>query len=203
MASNTVTVPLPADTTLPTAPVLSVTDITASTVSLIWDPSVDDGPYVSYQVLLDGSPVVWAGGVTALTVQGLTPSTTYVFAVQGRDNWNNWSPLSNEIIVTTRPSNPNDTTPPTAPTNLTDHGMAAGCEVWLFWTPSTDNEDSQSVIKYDVSVNGRLDHSVIGRDRTILYGDVNGPNTFTVVAVDVAGNRSAPASITLNLVECQ
>jgi chitodextrinase len=201
--SNTVTVLLPADTTPPTAPVLSTTGATASTVSLAWDPSADDGPYVSYQVLMNGSPAVWAGGVTSLTAQGLTPSTTYTFSVQGRDNWNNWSPVSNEVTVTTQPSNPNDVTPPTMPGNLTDFGMTYGCEVWLFWTQSTDNEDPQSVLQYEISVNGRLDHVVIGRDRTILYGDVNGTNKFTVVAVDVAGNRSAAASIAFNLVDCQ
>lgn len=203
MSSNTVTVLLPADTTAPTAPVLSAGDVTASTVSLLWEASIDDGPYVSYQMLLNGSPAVWAGGVTSMTAQGLTPSTTYTFGVQGRDNWDNWSPLSNEITVTTQPSDPNDTMPPTAPTNLTDFGMTSVCEVWLFWTQSVDNVDPQSVLRYEVSVNGRLDHSVIGRDRTILYGDVNGQNVFTVAAVDVAGNRSAPATITFDLVQCQ
>jgi hypothetical protein len=149
---------------------------------------------------VDGGPSVWAGGVTSITIQGLTPATTYTFAVQGRDNWQNWSPLSNAVTVTTAPSNPNDTTPPTPPTNL--YSWEFGCEIWLFWTQSTDDQDAQSVIKYEISVNGRLDHSVIGRDRTILYGDRDGANTFDVVAVDVAGNRSAPASLTLNLAGC-
>lgn len=81
--------------------------------------------------------------------------------------------------------------------------MTHECEVWLFWTQSTDNEDAQSTIKYEIVANGRLDHAVIGRDRTILYGDVNGQNVFNVVAVDVAGNRSTPASLALSLVGCQ
>lgn len=33
------------------------------------------------------------------------------------------------------------------------------------------------------------------RDRTIVYATQAGENTFTVIAVDDAGNRSAPASI--------
>jgi chitodextrinase len=195
--SNTVTVTLPADTNAPTAPVLSVAAVTASTVSLEWEASTDDGPYVSYQILVNGSPSVWAGGATSITIQGLAPSTTYAFAMHGRDNWQNWSPISNEVTVTTEPSNPGDTTSPTPPANLTTYGMVfEDGETWLFWTQSMDNEDPQSVIRYEVFVNGRLDHSVVGRDRTITYGDVPGPNTFTIVAVDVAGNRSAPASIT-------
>jgi chitodextrinase len=198
--SNGVTVTLPGDKQAPTAPVLSVAGVMPSTVSLSWTPAIDDGPYVSYQVFINGAPAVWAGGVTSITVPGLTPSTAYTFSVQGRDNWQNWSPVSNEVSAVTEPSNPNDTTPPTPPANL--RSSEFDCEVALRWTQSTDDEDPQPVIKYEVSVNGRLDHVVIGRGRTDVYGDVSGSNTFGVIAVDVAGNRSAPATLTLNLTGC-
>jgi hypothetical protein len=69
----------------------------------------------------------------------------------------------------------------------------------LRWTQSTDDSDPQSVIRYEVFVNGRLDHAVIGTGRTVVYGDGTGLNEFTVVAVDVAGNRSDPASIMKDL----
>jgi len=49
---------------------------------------------------------------------------------------------------------------------------------------------------YDVYQNGVLDHSTTG-DRTILYATESGENTFTVIAADSAGNRSAPASVTI------
>jgi hypothetical protein len=84
---------------------------------------------------------------------------------------------------------------PTVPSNLSawDFGGLEP-ELWLFWTQSTDNQDPQSVVEYDVFVNGPLDHAVIGRGSTILYGEPNGvANAFTIIAVDVAGNRSAPA----------
>jgi chitodextrinase len=198
-ASNLVEATLPADRTAPTAPVLSLFEASTSTASLKWEPSVDDGPYVSYQVLINGAPSLGAGGGTSITVQGLSPSRTYAFAVQGRDNWQNWSPVSNEITVTTNASDPNDTTPPTPPTNLTTNGMVfQDGEIWLFWTQSTDNVDAQSAITYDVFVNGRLDHRVVGRGTTVLYGDVPGPNVISIVAVDVAGNRSTAASMTID-----
>jgi hypothetical protein len=38
--------------------------------------------------------------------------------------------------------------------------------------------------------------------KTIVYGTFNGLNEFSVVAVDTAGNRSAPATITLSLDGC-
>ncbi len=53
--SNIVTVTVPPDTTPPTTPVLSVTSAGATYVSLSWTPSVDDGPYVWYQIYLHGS----------------------------------------------------------------------------------------------------------------------------------------------------
>jgi hypothetical protein len=55
---------------------------------------------------------------------------------------------------------------------------------------------------YEVYVNDVLDHTITGADRTILYGTIDGENTFTVIAVDSAGNRSAPTTITLILTPC-
>jgi hypothetical protein len=45
-------------------------------------------------------------------------------------------------------------------------------------------------------MNGVLDHTASG-DRAILYATQGGENTFTVIAVGDAGNRSEPASITI------
>jgi hypothetical protein len=69
-------------------------------------------------------------------------------------------------------------------------------EPWLFWEQSTDNVDPQSVIRCDVYVNGVLDHSLMGFGRTIVYGNPGVFNTYQVIAVDSAGNQSAPATLT-------
>jgi hypothetical protein len=50
---------------------------------------------------------------------------------------------------------------------------------------------------YEVYLNGVLDHTAIGTGRTILYATQAGENTFTVIAVDEAGNKSTPASIVI------
>jgi hypothetical protein len=50
---------------------------------------------------------------------------------------------------------------------------------------------------YEVYQNGILDHTVTGAGRTILYATQAGENTFTVIAVDEAGNKSAPASVVI------
>ena len=67
-------------------------------------------------------------------------------------------------------------------------------EINLFWTQSVDNQTPQASIVYEVYQNGVLDHTIIGVGRTILYANQAGENTFTVIAVDEAGNKSAPAS---------
>ena len=45
-------------------------------------------------------------------------------------------------------------------------------------------------------MNGVLNHTTTG-GRAILYVTQAGANVFTVIAADAAGNRSAPASITI------
>jgi chitodextrinase len=200
--SNTVSATLPADTTPPTAPVLSLVDVNPTNVSLAWTPATDDGPYLFYQVFVNGNPDVDAGTSTSAVVQGLTPETRYVLTVKARDLYGkNVSAPSNEITVTTDANNPDDAEAPTAPGNLVGWDMGCG-EVWLFWTESFDNQTAQQDIVYEVYVNGVFDHSIKGTDRTILYGTINGENTFTVFAVDSAGNRSAPAMITIALLLC-
>jgi chitodextrinase len=202
--SNTVTATLPADRNPPTAPVLSVAGMAPSRVSLSWTPSVDDGPYVFYQVYVDGAARVYVpNGGTSADVTGLAPLTTYIFTVAAGDSWNNRSAPSNAVTVTTPASDPNDTTPPTTPTNL--WASDGGCgEVSLYWTQSTDNVDPQAEIRYEVYVNGVLDPTagVVGQGRANFYVTADGDYTFEVVAVDAAGNASAPAVTSEQLTLC-
>jgi len=194
--SNSVTFTLPPDVTPPTKPVVSVTDVGATHVSLAWS-STEDGPNVWFTVYMNGAPVLQGTRDTSATLGPLEPETTYAFTVRAQDFGGNVSPLSDPLSVTTAPSNSNDTTPPTTPGNLTDNGMSfPDGETWLFWEQSTDNVDPQSVIRYDVYANGVLDHSLIGAGSTILYGAPGVSNTFQVIAVDSAGNQSAPATLT-------
>jgi chitinase len=200
--SNTVSATLPSDTLPPTAPVVSVTDVGPTHVSLAWTASTDDGPYVWYQVYLNGSlhSSVDGANTTSATIANLTPETTYTFAVRARDFGQNWSPLSEPVAVTTEASDPNDTTPPTTPANLSDHGMLfEDGELWLFWDASTDDLTPQEFIRYDIYNNGVLDHSTVGYSQTIFYLTPGIVNEVWVVAVDAAGNQSAPATITYDL----
>jgi hypothetical protein len=196
--SNTVTVTLPVDTTPPAAPVVSVTGTTSSTVGLAWGPVADDDhTCCTYRVFANGAPanVQWTGD-RAVTVLRLTAATTYSFTVVAVDPSRNASAPS-AAVTATQPTS--DTTGPTAPDNL--YAFDFGCETWLFWDESVDDVDPQFAILYEVYVNGVFDGAQIDTDRWITYGTQTS-NTFSVQAVDSAGNRSPVSSITLDNQTC-
>jgi chitodextrinase len=194
----TLMVTVPADTTPPsTPPVLSVTGVGSTFVSLAWTPAVDDGPFLFYQIFLNGSLYTNAGTNTSITIHLLEPETAYTFNVRAYDYGPNYSELSNPVTVTTEPANPDDVTPPTTPANLSEEHWGDG-EIHLTWDQSTDDVDPQANIRYNVYVNGILSDVLVGSSFSIVYGDP-GHNTISVIAVDTAGNESAPATITVDI----
>jgi chitodextrinase len=184
------------DTTAPSIPTgLAVGTVTASQVSLSWNASTDDSGIVDlYQVTVSpaaGNVVVT--GATSATVVGLEPSTTYTFAVRARDAGWNFSAYSSGVAATTAAST--DTTPPAAVTDLRI-GHSASCEIVVRWTQTTDDQDPQSAIRYELFDNGIFDPNfahVIGVGRWTSYG-FEGSNTWVLYAIDSAGNRSAPSN---------
>ena len=192
--SNAVTVRMPADTIPPSKPTVTLTDVGPTQASLSLQSS-ENGPNIWFTVFKDGNPV--QGGVTtpSVTIPLLTPATTYAFTVQARDFGGNLSPLSDPLLVTTAPRNSADTAPPTTPENFSQQNW--GCETELTWTASTDDFDGPQQVEYRIFVNDVYDHSLtLGRTRTIVYGTLDGENTFGIVAVDSAGNESQPAEVT-------
>ncbi|HEY2219050.1 MAG TPA: fibronectin type III domain-containing protein [Gaiellaceae bacterium] len=199
---STVTVTLPVDTTPPAAPVVSVTGTTSSTVGLSW-PAVadDDSTCCTYRVTVDGTQASpdslhWTGA-RSVTVLRLAASATHSFSVVAVDPSHNASAPSATVTATTPAST--DTHGPTAPGNL--HASDFGCETWLFWDQSADDVDPQYALRYEVRVNGVLDGAQNGIDRWITYG-TQASNTYSVVAIDSAGNPSPISSITLDNQTC-
>jgi hypothetical protein len=204
--SNTVVATTLPDVTPPTAPVLSVPNVSPSQVWLSWTESTDDIPYSTpgYTVYVNGAPATGLNWINhrEASLRHLAPSTAYTFKVAARDGGGNVTD-SNTVSVTTLPST--DTVPPSAPRNLRidiDQGCA---EVWLAWDQSTDDVDPQSSIEYEVYVNGGL--SPLGVDtgvgRSFVYGTNHGLNSFVVKAVDRSGNTSAASNtVTAELWPC-
>jgi chitodextrinase len=96
-----------ADTSAPTAPGSPhVTAHTSSSVALAWTASTDNVGVTGYRIrrITGGTATVVgtvAGGVTAFTVTGLSPSTAYTFDVQALDAAGNVSPSSSQVTATT------------------------------------------------------------------------------------------------------
>jgi hypothetical protein len=98
-------------------------------------------------------------------------------------------------------SSTGDVTPPTVPAGLHAQTFGTGDgETEVQWTASTDNATPSGLLSYEIFLNGNLDHAVgSGLTKTTLYSEVGVLNRIDVVAVDGAGNRSAPASVEVDL----
>jgi hypothetical protein len=136
-------------------------------------------------------------GEREVTVLRLSAATTHSLSVVAVDPSRNASEQSVPVSATTPPTT--DTTGPSAPGNL--YAFDFGCETWLFWDQSVDDVDPQYAIRYEVFVNGVFDGGATAIDRWITYG-TQASNTYTVVAVDTAGNRSPASSLTLDNQSC-
>jgi hypothetical protein len=197
--SNAVTFTAPRDTTAPTAPTLTASAVYPSRVYLSWTASTDDTTFEpAYRVYIDGR-VVWDSSVYRFfPALHLSPSTTYEFKVDARDNFGNVA-QSNVLNITTPPKT--DNVAPSAPTNLTLGFQSTSFEeAWLTWGQSTDDTDSPGEILYDVYFNGvrHDDDAVIGSNGTIAYCRTQagvGPSEIVVRALDTSGNESEPSNV--------
>lgn len=190
------------DTQVPTAPsALSVVSVDGSKVTLRWTRGTDNNPLV-HDVLVNGvatpnamstdPPGTPTNTLIGTTVRQLEPSTTYSFAVRARDGSGNVSTASNSVTATTG-ALPADDTPPTTPTLLRSRSLGTSAcpeEYRATWTPSTDDS---GYVEYEVRINGVINDLATWTDH-VGYTAVWGPNTFTIVAVDRAGNASAPSN---------
>jgi chitodextrinase len=191
--SNVLTVTTLADTAPPPAPTLSGLVRGPSQVRLEWNRVEDDTSwFVRYRIFANGVQVTehlnWIGE-TSLVLRHLTPSTTYTFTVKALDQSDNAS-TSNAVTLTTDASS--DVTPPSVPTNVHIVGGNGCPEFFVGWTQSTDETDPQYLIEYEIYVNGVLSPLAVsaGVDQDFVYATASGANTFTVKAVDQAGNTS-------------
>ena len=191
--SNILTVTTLADTAAPPAPTLSGHVRGPSQVRLTWNRVEDDtSTFVTYRIFANGARVTqhlnWYGE-TDVVLRHLTPSTTSAFTVQAVDESGN-TVMSNAVTLTTEASS--DVTPPSAPTDVRIVGSFGCPEFFVGWTQSTDDSDPQFAIEYEIYVNGVLSPLAVsaGVDEDFVYATDSGANTFTVKAVDQAGNTS-------------
>src|SRR5215211_1865765 len=195
--SNVLTIVTLPDTAPAPAPTLSGHVRGPSQVRLTWNRVEDDtSTFVTYRIFANGTRVTqhlnWYGE-TDVVLRHLAPSTTYTFTVQALDQDANAS-TSNAVTLTTEASS--DVTPPSAPTNVRIVGGNGCPEFFVGWTQATDDTDRQYLIEYEIYVNGVLSPLAVsaGVDEDFVYATDSGANTFTVKAVDQAGNTSAASN---------
>src|SRR5947208_877986 len=178
----------PPDTTPPSVPTgLRATAVSSSQINLSWAASSDNVGVSGYRVFRDGAQIATTSA-TSFTNQGLSPSTTYTYAVAAFDAAGNLSAQSSPASATTLA--PPDTTPPSVPTGLTASAVSSS-QINLSWTASSDNV---GVSGYRVYRNGT---QIATTSATSFANTGLSPSTtysYTVAAYDAAGNHSAQSS---------
>jgi chitodextrinase len=185
----------PPDTIPPSTP----TEVTAATISstrvdVSWAASTDNVAVTGYTIFRDGSQLATVGGTT-VTYQDATatPGNSYTYRVDAFDAASNHSPQSDPVSASTG----GDTTAPSQPAGVTAAAVGPS-SVNLSWSASSDNV---GVTGYVVYRNG-AQLGTVGSGTTAYSDTATSPSTtytYTVEAVDAAGNHSAqsdPASAT-------
>lgn len=89
------------DTTPPSAPTLTSSNITENSVVLAWSGATDNIGVASYEIYKDGV-LIDTVSASPYTVKGLSASTTYAFTVKAKSvTAGNTSNSSNSVSVTT------------------------------------------------------------------------------------------------------
>lgn len=209
-AARSVTVTAPRDTT-PPDPVtdVEVWDVSRTTVDLAWTEPWDDDDFEGVMIRrrLGTTPPGPAGGelvanvdafVSSYTDTGLTPDTTYTYALFAHDEVPNYAAAATARARTLPPP---DTTPPGPVTGLTTTEISWD-HVSLAWTNPIDSDLD------GVMIRRRLGTTPPGRAGGELVADLDPTATsyadydvdpqstyaYAVFAYDEVPNYSAPAS---------
>jgi chitodextrinase len=186
------------DATAPSIPTnLHTTQVTATSVTLAWNASTDPdnaSSTLTYRVSRGGTVVgTTAAGATSFTNSGLSAGHQYSYTVSAVDPAGNASTASASLSVTT--STATDTTAPSIPTNLHTTQVAA-TSVTLAWNASTDPDNASSTLTYRVSRGGTVVGTTAAGATSFTNSGLSAGHqySYTVSAVDPAGNASAPSS---------
>jgi chitodextrinase len=191
VSAKTLTPPPPPDVTAPSIPAnLSVPSITTTSIELDWDNATDNIGVTGYDVYVNG--VKKYSAITSnIIANNLASNTSYAFTVKALDAAGNSSAASNAVTAKTlAPAPPADKTAPTSPANLKVISVTSST-VQLDWDNATDNV---GVTGYEVYVNGVKKYTSTAS--TIVANNLaaNTSYSFTVKAVDAAGNISGTSN---------
>jgi len=178
-------------TEVPTTPPAVPTDLVAtatseSSIGLAWtDGSTNETGFQIGRMTTGGTftlVTTTAANITALNDTGLTPETTYTYRVRATNAAGDSAYTQSATATTLEP----DTTPPTVPTGFTATAVSA-FQIGLAWTASTDNV---GVTAYRISQGGTVLDEIAGTTYSVTGLQPETSYTFTVIALDAAGNES-------------
>jgi chitodextrinase len=183
------------DTQAPSAPGnLHPTSGDATSIALAWNAATDNTAVVSYTIVRDGASIATVTGTT-YSDRSVVSNVLYNYQVFANDGAGNRSVGSNVISVAWSSSQTGtDTSAPTAPSTPVATSVSVS-SVTFAWAAATDDT---GVTAYRVYQNGMLIGTTAGTawSATSLRGSTD--YSFSVVAVDAAGNTS-PFSGTLTV----
>ena len=192
-----------ADRQSPTAPSnLTATSIGPTQINLSWTASTDNAGVTGYLLqrclgagCTSFSQIAAPTGTTYSNT-GLTASTSYSYRVRATDAAGNLSSYSNVATLTT-PAAP-DTTPPTAPSNLSATPIST-TQVNLSWTASTDNVAVTGYLLERCLGAGCTSFSQIATSTGSTYSNTglaaSTSYSYRVRSTDAAGNLSVYSNI--------
>ena len=176
------------DLTPPSAPANLLWASVGGTVTLSWTASSDDVGVAAYELYF-GSFYLGSFDGTSLALIGFKTGTPYTFTVKARDAAGNVSVASNQATVLLAIEQ--DTTPPSAPTNLVASNVAS-TSLTLRWTASTDNV---GVVMYQVFSGSTQVATTFGSTSATISGLIaNTTYSFTIQALDAASNVSSAST---------
>lgn len=179
------------DSTAPSVPAdLAVQVVSSTQTTLSWSTSTDDVGVAGYRIYRDDA-FLKSSSVTPVQDAGLTPGTTYRYAVSAYDAAGNESARTAPIEITTPAP---DNTPPSAAMTAPVSGSTVSGTV----TVSANASDNVGVAEVDFL----LDGVSIGVDTTSPYTvswdtktTTNGPHQLSARARDTAGNYGVTSGV--------
>jgi chitodextrinase len=188
-----------ADTTPPTAPSnLTAAAASSSQINLAWTASTDNVGVTGYRVErcqgagCNNFAQIATPTATTFNDTALAASTSYSYRARATDAAGNLSAYSNTATTTTLAGA--DTTPPTAPSNLTATA-ASSSQINLSWTASTDNVGVTGYRVERCQGAGCNNFAQIATPTTNAFNDTgltaSTSYSYRARATDAAGNLSA------------
>jgi chitodextrinase len=188
-----------ADTSAPSQPGnFRLTATSQTTVGVAWNASTDNVGVTGYNVYLNGTKVTTTSGTaTAYTFLSLACGTTFTLGVEAQDLAGNVSTRATQSAATSACVSA-DTQAPTVPTGLAKTG-GTDSSVSVSWNASTDNV---GVTGYGVYRDGASVASTSSTSFTLTSLACGTTYSISVDSFDLAGNRSAKATISVATNAC-